>query len=493
LIPASKILLILLTLATATGSASSADTKAETKPAETGVENRIHITLDQAINIALGANRGIIFSANTVANSELSLEAAESEFYVKLVPTVGTYVSDAGSASDTESNVNVEAVVEKKFTFGPRGSIGPRVVRSDSGEYTTGIGVSLNIPLFKGFGREYNLNWVDASSHSGFGREYNLNWVDASSHSLRNSRRSYYLKRDRTVVDTVSAVYDIVEQEHLEKLYRTQVEMYRGHAKTAMIKEKAGLASSIDVYRARISIKDAEDNLSRTQKSLADAKDRLKLILAISLSMDIQATAPVEYELVILKQEQAIDIALANRVELRQARDSMDEAIRKSRIVKHNLWPDFNLIMDYERAGTSEDFSESMDFEENTWSVSLTGGTSWPRTAEKAAFSQSLISIKNERLKLELTRDEIQREVRGQLEVLKEAENSITIRQEQIKTAEGKLALAKVKFSYAMADNFDVIESETELGDARVNLLSARTEYIVGTYKMRSVLGTLIR
>jgi len=463
LIPTFKILLILLTFATATGPALGTDTKAETKLAKTGVENRIHITLDQAINIALGANRGILFSANTLANSELSLEAAESEFDVRLVPTVGTSVSDAGSASDTESNVNVEAVVEKKFTFGPRGSIGPRVVRSDSGEYTTGIGVSLNIPLFKGFGREYNLNWVDISSHS-----------------LRNSRYSYYLKRDRTVVDTVWAVYDIVQQEYLEKLYMTQVEMYSGHAKTAMVKEKAGLASATDVYRAKISIKDAEDNLSRTQKSLADAKDRLKLILAISLSTDIQATA-------------AIDIALANRVELRQARDSMDEAIRKSRIVKHNLWPDFNLIMDYERAGTSEDFSESMDFEENTWSVSLTGGTSWPRTAEKAAFSQSLISIKNERLKLELTRDEIQREVRGQLEVLKEAENSITIRQEQIKTAEGKLALAKVKFSYAMADNFDVIESETELGDARVNLLSARTEYIVGTYKMRSVLGTLIR
>jgi len=476
LIPASKILLILLTLATATGPALGADTKAETKLAKTGVENRIHITLDQAINIALGANRGIIFSANTVANSELSLEAAESEFDVKLVPTVGTSVSDAGSASDTESNVNVEAVVEKKFTFGPRGSIGPRVVRSDSGEYTTGIGVSLNIPLFKGFGREYNLNWVDTSSYS-----------------LRYSRRSYYLKRDRTVVDTVWAVYDIVQQEHLEKLYRTQVEMYKGHAKTAMVKEKAGLASATDVYRAKISIKDAEDNLSRTQKSLADAKDRLKLILAISLSTDIQATAPIEYEPVILKQEQAIEIALANRMELRQARDSMDEAIRKSRIVKHSLWPDFNLIMDYERAGISEDFSQSMDFEENTWSVSLTGGTSWPRTAEKAAFSQSLISIKTERLRLELTCDEIQREVRGQLEELKEAENSINIRQEQIKTAEGKLALAKIKFRHAMADNFDVIESETELGDAKVNLLTARTEYIVGTYKMRSVLGTLIQ
>jgi len=476
LIPPIKILLILLALLTTTGPALSADMMSETKPAESGVENRIHITLDQAINIALGANRNIIFSSNTVANSELSVEAAESEFDAKFVPTVGTSVSHAGSATDTESNLSAEGVVEKKFTFGPKGSIGPRVSKSDSGEYTTGIGVSFNIPLIKGFGREYNLNRVDASSHS-----------------LRNSRRSYYLQRDRTVVDTVSAVYDIIKQEHLEKLYSTQVEMYRGHEKTAIIKEKAGLATSIDVYRARISIKDAEDNLSRTQKSLADAKDRLKLILAIDLSMNIQATAPVEYELVILKQEQALEIALTNRVEIRQAKDSMDEAIRKSKIAKHSLWPDFNLIMDYERAGTSEDFSQSTDLEENIWSVSLTGGSSWPRTAEKAAFSQSLISVKTERLRLELTRDEIQREVRGQLEVLKKSENSITIRQEQIKTAEGKLALAKVKFRHEMADNFDVIESETELENAKVNLLSARTEYIVGTYKMRSVLGTLIQ
>jgi len=475
-IPAFKILLILLTLATATGPALGADTKTETIPAETGVENQIHITLDQAINIALGANRGILFSANTVANSELSLEAAESEFGVKFVPTVGTSVSDTGSASDTESNLNAKGAVEKKFTFGPKGSMGPRVTRSDPSEYTTGIGVSLSIPLFKGFGRAYNLNRVDTSNHS-----------------LRNSRRSHYLQRDRTAVDTVSAVYDIVKQEYLERLYRTQVEMYQGHEKTATIKEKAGLASSIDVYRAKISIKDAEDNLSRTQKSLADAKDRLKLILAVPLSMDIKVTAPIEYEPVTLKQEQAFEIALANRVELRQAKDSMDEAIRKSKIAKHSLWPDFNLIMDYQRAGTAEDFSQSTDFEENIWSVSLTGGSSWPRTAEKTAFSQSLISIKTERLRLELTRDEIQREVRGQLEVLKEAENSIKIRQEQIKTAEGKLALAKIKFRHAMANNFDVIESETELESAKVNLISARTEYIVGTYKMRSVLGTLIQ
>jgi outer membrane protein TolC len=96
-------------------------------------------------------------------------------------------------------------------------------------------------------------------------------------------------------------------------------------------------------------------------------------------------------------------------------------------------------------------------------------------------------------LNQDLTRDEIEREVRAQLEALKESENSFIIREEQIKTAEGKLALSQIKFRYAMANNFNVIESENELERAKVDLLTARTDYIVGIYKLRSVLGTLIQ
>jgi len=40
--------------------------------------------------------------------------------------------------------------------------------------------------------------------------------------------------------------------------------------------------------------------------------------------------------------------------------------------------------------------------------------------------------------------------------------------------------------------NFDFIESETELLHAKVNLLSSKISYIVGQYRLRATLGTLI-
>jgi outer membrane protein len=66
------------------------------------------------------------------------------------------------------------------------------------------------------------------------------------------------------------------------------------------------------------------------------------------------------------------------------------------------------------------------------------------------------------------------------------------IRKDQIHQARGKLALAKIKFSHGMADNFDLIEAETELQQARSNFLAAQIEYIVGVYRLRAAMGTLI-
>jgi outer membrane protein TolC len=55
------------------------------------------------------------------------------------------------------------------------------------------------------------------------------------------------------------------------------------------------------------------------------------------------------------------------------------------------------------------------------------------------------------------------------------------------------MRLAEIKFSHGMGDNFDLIESETELQRAKTDLLSEKTSYIVGQYRLRAALGTLLK
>ena len=49
-----------------------------------------------------------------------------------------------------------------------------------------------------------------------------------------------------------------------------------------------------------------------------------------------------------------------------------------------------------------------------------------------------------------------------------------------------------MKFNYSMADNFDLIEAESELFLAKSGLLSVKTAYIVNHYQLQATMGKLI-
>ena len=431
-------------------------------------KNIIKLTLDDALMLALKVNRTLVGSTYSLESQKLSLDSALSQFDVRIAP------STLAGISDVQETLGAGVSFKKKFSIGPEAAISPGVELSNS-EYTEKIGLSLEIPLFRGFGKSVNLDPIYSSRFS-----------------LQNAERSHYLSQVNIVLETVSAVYDIIKQKELVQLSESQVLRLKGHAETARIKEKVGLATQIDVYRAEIRTKDAQNSLTLALEFLRSAEDRLKITLAIPPEKTIQIDAPLDYERVQMGETDAIETALKNRVELDQAEENVQEAKRKAGIAKNNLLPGLNLVMGYERLGSTGEVGQALGFEDERWSVNLVASTDWARKAEKASYQQSLINIRNARLDIESKEDEIKREVRQQLEALKKAEERISIRNDQIHQAEGKRALSKVKFRYNMANNFDIIEAETELQQARVNLLSVKTDYIVGTYRMRAALGTLI-
>jgi outer membrane protein TolC len=107
-------------------------------------------------------------------------------------------------------------------------------------------------------------------------------------------------------------------------------------------------------------------------------------------------------------------------------------------------------------------------------------------------LEQNKIAVNGARRLLDLKKDEITREVRFALRLLNRTEDNISIQREQIEQAMGKLELAKIKFSRGLADNFDLIEAESELRSAEIGLVSAVTQYIEGQYRLKAAMGTLI-
>ena len=199
--------------------------------------------------------------------------------------------------------------------------------------------------------------------------------------------------------------------------------------------------------------------------------------------------APVFRE---LSLDYAIDTALKKRIEIEQMNKDMAEAERKTAVLKHNILPELNLVVEYGRYATGDTIGQSTGFDLDRSTASLQVSTDISRTAEKAAYQQSLIAIKTLRLNIESRMEDISRQVRKQWLSLKEAEKRMEIRKSQIKQGDEKIALAEVKYAHGMADNFDVIEAEKELQNARGNLLAAEIEYAIGIYNMKAIMGELV-
>ncbi len=447
--------------------------QASGSPQKTGSRLESVLTLTDVINLALYANRSLISSAYGVENRKFSLDAAQSEFEWKLIPG-----ADA-RATDDMSIIGAGVTVEKKFAPGPVAALTPKIVRSDDDDdseaYSGKFGISLTVPLLRGFGSEINLNSVRTAEYS-----------------LRTAHRSHYLVKVNIVLEAVSATYDIVEQGELVHLFQDQTKSFRGHVVMAKAREKIGLATPIDVYRAEIRLKDAQDNLSRAREALRSAGDRLKIVLASPLEQAIQVVAPLDYQPLDITVEEAVATALKHRVELKQVDDRIEESRRASRLAKNNLLPQLDLVANYTRSGSHDKFSRSMRLNEDFWGINLTSTTDWSRTAEKAGYQQTLLAVKTDELNRWTITDGIKREIRQNFDSLLKAAERAQIRNEQIGQASGKLALAEIKFGYGMANNFDVIEAQTELQRARVNLLAAKIEHIVGRYRLRAAMGTLI-
>ena len=426
------------------------------------------LTLEDAINRALVANRGLAEAQDQLESVRFSLTSAGAEFEVKVFPGVDTEVNSF------QNSFGAGVSLQKKFAIGTQAVLEPRIGKA-GGAYTSFVNTSLTQPLLRGVKREFNLSGVHAAEFAD-----------------RSAKRSLYLSRVNTVLETAAAVYEVIRQRELVLLNEESERRLENHATAARAREKVGLASPIDTYRATIELKQAQDDLTAAREALGDALDDLKLILALPLQEDIRVDAPLAHDFVRTTEDEAVQTCLENRVELDQAEDRVEEAERQSRVARHNTLPDLDLVVDYSRFGIGDTLGQSTASGVESWGIGLRSRSDAARTVERAAYGQSLVTTRSARRGYDLQRDQVVRQVKRELRNLQRSEQRIRIQDDQREQADKQLALARVKFQHGLATNFDLIDAETALRRAQVSLLSTRIDYVLGTYRLRGAMGTLL-
>jgi outer membrane protein len=466
--PIFMILWISLVLLFPVSSLQAAEKEILMKNREAQKSAPITLTVEQSVDLALSNNRNITSSRFRAESQQHSVTAAKSDFDVKISPGVNTNFFRGSN------NVGAGVAIRKKLETGATVSLYPTVNVADQ-QYWNDVSLTIEQPLFKGFGEDVNLDNVRSAEFS-----------------KQTAVRNIYQTKVNISLEMITTFYNAVKQREINNLYDIMASRLKGHSAVAMAKGKVGLATPMETYRAEIRLKEAEDSATQASEAYLDAQDRIKVILSLPLKTEIALVTPAPPDYMPSELSTVIDTALKNRIEIEQARAEIREAERRSLVMKQNTLPGVNLVMSVGQYAMADTFGQAATLSQNRWNVALQGSTDLQRTAEKAAYQQSLLNVKMLHLDLENRMEEIDKQVRKQWNAFKEDEKRIRIRKEQMQQAREKLALAEVKYAHGMADNFDVIEAETELQRAKVMLLTAEMDYAVGTYNMKAILGTLI-
>lgn len=428
--------------------------------------------IERAVVRALEANRGLLYARDSLVRTRLSLDVARSEYAFRYVPVVSAGSSD--DATTTSNSVGVDVSAQRRFRHGGRLSAGPSFRRA-GGDYQAGVGIDFRQPLLRGSQVEYGTRGLIQAEYA-----------------ERTTTRAFYIRQVEVVVSTVAAAFEVVRRREVLRFQEEFSGRAHHHLEATRARSRSGLSDPIDEFRADILVQQAEAGLAVAREAYRDAQDDLAVILDLPVDAAPEVVVPLDVVVAAIPEPEAMAIALDRRVEVWQIDDDIRLAAVLSRTARHAVLPDLDLVLSYDRIGRATDASGLGSLDQDAWSVNLASTTETSRIAELAALQQSQVDLEARIRDKDLELDRIQSQVRRELRALRKNEQRIVSLREQVRRAEGQQRLARLKFRHGLADNFDLVDAERVWSSAQTELVSARIDYILGEYRLRASLGTLL-
>lgn len=436
--------------------------------------NELILTLENAISRTLNCNRQFLSTVENLTQVQYGIDLANSEFNISITPNnqAGYVGGDKGKPGWT---IGGGVDFSKKLTTGTLLSVVPGIIKTRE-HYLTEVQATIAQPLLRGLGKEYQL----ASLRS-------------AQFALRTAYRNLYIAQVQLIMRTIQTLYEVVKLEKSLSLNQESYHRINQFHKAAKLKEKIGMSDALDVYRAEIELRHAEDALNGTQERLEETKDILRDLMALPLDSKMKIEVPTLYTSHPVNLNTAIEIALNHRIEIQQSQDEWSENQRLSRLAKKNLYPELNLVFNYSNIGRAKHFTDSCTrHRENKWRIGLATSADVHPLAEQIAYEQSLLAVNSASRGIDQAKATLILEVKKTTRQLDRALKRIELQEEQIKTAQGELFLAKIKFDRGMADNFNVIQAEKTLRTAQQSYWAAIIDHIVGEFQLLAAMGLLI-
>jgi outer membrane protein TolC len=432
------------------------------------------LTLPQAVAEALTASPVLREPGDGRTVAEIRRRQAAAAFGFKLTPTFQTGTDPAGLNARSmglslSKRLPTGTAFEVKATTFEFGTAADHV--RDAG-YTVGV----SQPLLRG--------WMSVSSAG----------LDQARRQAASAERAYTEASQALMIAVAEAYYAAVRAQRLVDAADRGLDRARQLRTSSEARAKVGLSTELDVLRADLLTAQSEAAMASQQEVLDNATDALNVLIGREGGRDVTLAdtdvIPVDEPL-----SESIDelttVALANRLDVREARDRVMDARRNASVATWELLPPLNLEASYTQRGIGAARPYAFQPLFNGWHLGLSTSYGLNRSDAQAGAAIAAVSVHAAERDAQDTSRRAADDVRRAYRAWTRTRNTMAIQSKAVALAERQLRLAHIRYERGVAGNFDVIDADNNLLQAQSGLIGAQVERALAGLTLQRVAGTL--
>ena len=428
------------------------------------------IDIAKAINYALVQNRELVRSALSIDSRALGITTAEVEFQVSIRPEASMGITGGRETLGYGLGVSKKLIHGTELSAVSRESgVGGDTSRRGS------IQLEIRQPIFRNFG-----SLIHEES------------LIQSRNNLKTARRRLEMQKGDLIVRVVETYENIFKFKHQVKAAQESFNRMDALYRITKAKELLGRTTRIDTLRVDLLRGQALSLLESSRERFGSAqRDFAELLgFAPDTVFDLKPSPLLQFE--VPETENAVKIALENRLDYAQVIQDSEDGERGVRIAEKRLLPDLKLTGRHEWFGEGRNPSDAWSLDKNGWFIGLSVDTDFNLTRERAQLSEAQINQTSSRQTVEIIELSIAREIQQSLLIYQRVQEELKIAEKNLGLAEARSKFARRLFEIGKGDNFSVTDAERAHLQAGNQLFSAQAEAVISGYRLFRVLGTLV-
>ncbi len=334
---------------------------------------------------------------------------------------------------------------------------------------------------------------------------------------LQQSRASFQAQVNDAVLQVVEQYWAAVQARGNMEVQQRSLELAKTsyeHDKRAL---ELGALPPLDIYRSESEVAARRLQAIQSEYALKQAEEALRLTIGADqdpyfrgLDLDLTEKPEPVGELGMIEMDEAIQQALDGRPELDAANYALANDESSIRLAHNNLKPDLSLTGFYQSSGLGgnqydlntgqliahgglgSSFGQVFGFGFPGYGGTLTLNLPLRNRGAQATLGSALVSRRRDLYTAQQTREAIVQEVRNAVHQFDEAKLTLSAGKDSFDLAQKSLTADQRKYELGAETNFFVLDSQTRLAQAELELLQIQISYQIARAALGHAKGDLL-